>query len=269
MFLAIDIGNTNITCGLFEITAKKISAAPLHTWRLETSASKTADEYGVVCLNILKELEFKQTDITSIGMASVVPTLTSTFCELSKKYFKKNVFILSASTYKDLKTSYTYPDEAGADRIANALAAFEEYKQAAIVIDFGTATTFDCINAQGRYIGGVIAPGPRISAESLAKKTAQLPFAEIKKPQNIIGKSTMECIESGLYYGYIGLVKEILTALKSELHSPKIIATGGLADTMAKELKSITAIDPDITLKGICIAYRQNHLRRVSKKRSI
>jgi type III pantothenate kinase len=250
MFLAIDIGNTNITCGLFKMSAKKIAGAPVYMWRLETSAAKTADEYGVTCLNILKEFKIDPKNITAIGLASVVPALSPVFTEMSKKYLKKEVFVLSADIYN-------YPAETGADRIANAIAAFDLYKQAVIVIDFGTATTFDCVNSLGKYIGGVIAPGPRISATALAKKTAQLPFADIKKPKTAIGQSTMECIESGLYYGYIGLIKEILSALKKELPRAKIVATGGLADMMSKEIKDISEINQNITLNGICIAYQQ------------
>jgi len=253
MFLAIDIGNTNITLGLYGKNENKI----IKIWRIATSKKKTVDEYAVTILDVFHYSGIDEKKVSEIAVASVVPLLDNVFAELTKVYFGKKAFFINSKNSGGLKIPYGNPEDVGADRIADAVAAYKLYGGPAIVIDFGTATTFDCIDSQGRYLGGAIAPGPAISAESLAQRTAKLPLVNIEPPKNIIGKSTVECIQSGLYYGYIGLVKEILARLKNNFKTKvNIIATGGLATLIVKEIPEIKYTVPELTLEGIRIIYQ-------------
>ena len=255
MFLAIDIGNTNITLGLFKINNDKIEKEPFQIWRIATSKKKTADEYAIKILDIFyySDINLEKQKIKNIAIASVVPSLDTVFAELTKKYFNIEAFFINSKKSGGLKYRYTNPDEIGAERIADAVAVYDKYKTASIVIDFGTATTFDCIDKYGCYLGGIITAGPSISAEALSNRTAKLPLVNINVPQNPIGTNTVECIQSGLYYGYVGLVKEILLRLKKQMNDNniKIIATGGLSSLIAKEIKEIDAIVPELTINGI------------------
>ncbi|MBQ3835263.1 MAG: type III pantothenate kinase [Elusimicrobia bacterium] len=255
MFLAIDIGNTNITLGLFKINNNVIDDKPFQIWRIATSKKKTADEYAIKILDIFyySKIDITKEQIQSVAIASVVPSLDNVFADLTKRYFKKDALFISSKNSGGLKFQYSNPEEVGADRIADAVAAYERYKSAAIVIDFGTATTFDCIDKNGCYLGGVITAGPLISAEALTQKTAKLPQVNLSMPAKIIGRTTVEGIQSGLYYGYIGLVKEILHRIKNEMNEDKIkvIATGGLSYLMVKEMEDIEEVIPELTLEGI------------------
>lgn len=255
MFLAIDIGNTNITLGLFKMSSGKIDDKPFQIWRIATSKKKTADEYAIKILDIFyySKIDITKEQIQSVAIASVVPSLDNVFADLTKRYFKKDALFISNKNSGGLKFQYNNPEEVGADRIADAVAAYERYKSAAIVIDFGTATTFDCIDKNGCYLGGVITAGPLISAEALTQKTAKLPQVNLSMPAKIIGRTTVEGIQSGLYYGYIGLVKEILHRIKNEMNEDKIkvIATGGLSYLMVKEMEDIEEVIPELTLEGI------------------
>ena len=255
MFLAIDIGNTNITVGLFAASGNKILPKPQKTWRMSTVKGQTADEYGAMLMDMFFYSGFDSSKIKNIAVASVVPALNAVFEELILKYFNKKAFFVNYKNSGKLKFAVSNPKEVGADRIADAIAAYGIYGGGCVVIDFGTATTFDCIDLKGKYLGGVIAPGPAISAQSLNLKTAQLPQVEMKNPGNAIGKTTIECIQSGLYFGYIGLIKEIIARIKKEMMVKKIIATGGLAELMTGEIKEIKINDPDLTLEGIRIIF--------------
>jgi len=260
MFLAIDIGNTNITLGLFKFKKNIVEKNPVKIWRIATSKKKTVDEYATVILDIFRYSGIDETKLKVIAVASVVPSLDNVFLELTDLYFHKKAFFVTTKKSGGLKVSYGNPEEVGADRIADAVAVYKMYGGPAIVIDFGTATTFDCIDSKGNYLGGAIAPGPAISAESLTQKTAKLPSVNIKLPENVIGRSTVECIQSGLYYGYIGLVKEILLRLKNKMQpGVKIIATGGLANLISKEIKEIKNIIPELTLEGIRIIWQKEN----------
>jgi type III pantothenate kinase len=251
MFLAIDIGNTNITLGLY--VQNKI----IKIWRIATSKKKTVDEYAVTILDIFHYSGIDEKKFKAIAIASVVPSLDNVFAELTEVHFHKKAFFITNKNSGGLKIPYGNPEDVGADRIADAVAVYKLFGGPAIVIDFGTATTFDCIDSRGRYLGGAIAPGPAISAQSLAQRTSKLPLVNIALPKNIIGRSTVECIQSGLYYGYIGLVKEIISRLKGNLESKvKIIATGGLATLIVKEIPEIKHIVPELTLEGIRIIYQ-------------
>jgi type III pantothenate kinase len=260
MLLVIDIGNTNITVGIFRIDGAGTTVqGPVQLWRLSTGKTKTADEYGTAILDLFHYSPFNAADVSAIAIASVVPQLDRVFDDLARTYFKKNAFFVTAATKAIHGIIYDDAREVGADRIADAAAAFALYGGPAIVIDFGTATTFDCINARGDYLGGAIAPGPLISAESLAERTAKLPRVEMVRPDSVIGKSTVKSIQAGLYFGYIGLIKEILKRIKEELpDDPKIIATGGLAGLIVPEIEEVKHIAPELTLEGIRIIWERS-----------
>lgn len=256
MLLAIDIGNTNVTLGVFKLQPGQSSQKLVKIWRLSTNKNMTDDEYGIKILNLLYYSSIDANQIKGIGIANVVPSLNPAFIEMSKKYFNKTPIFVDSSSLNSKKILYDNPVEIGADRIANAVAAFDMFGGPAIIIDFGTATTFDCIDKKGSYLGGVIAPGPAISSEALAKRTAKLPRVEICKPDKVIGKSTIKGIQSGLYYGYAGLIKEILFRIKLEMEDKvKIIATGGLANLIVPEIRGVSKVVPELTLEGIKIIW--------------
>ncbi|GHT45215.1 type III pantothenate kinase [Endomicrobiia bacterium] len=264
MFLALDIGNTNITVGVFDEENRKVLSDPLKVWRMSTINGQTSDEYAAMLMNMFFCLGYDAKKITNVAVASVVPSLNSAFEKLIKKCFNKKAFFVGYKNSGGLIFATGNPKEAGADRIADVVAAYSIYGGGCVVIDFGTATTFDCIDLKGRYIGGMIAPGPAISAQALSLKTAQLPQVEMKKPFRSIGTTTVECIQSGLYFGYVGLVKELISRIKKEIKVNHIIATGGLAGLILSEIKEIKVILPNLTLEGIRIIWEKNN-RRIQK----
>ena len=253
MLLAIDIGNTNITIGLFnKETLEK-------TWRISTSRNNTSDEYGTNILNILSNKDISNKDISAIVMCSVVPPLTTTFIDLFKDYFNISPLIIGSGTKTGIKIMYDSPRDVGADRIVDAAAVLHLYKGPAIIVDLGTATVFDAITANGEYLGGAISPGIGVSAESLYKATSQLKRVELISPKTAIGKTTTHAIQSGLILGYSELIKGMIKRFKEELdNNAKIIATGGLADIISKEVNLFDIIDHDLTLKGLQILYKLN-----------
>ncbi|MAU64770.1 MAG: pantothenate kinase [Dehalococcoidia bacterium] len=253
MLLAIDIGNTNITIGLFnKETLEK-------TWRISTSRNNTSDEYGTNILNILSNKDISNKDISAIVMCSVVPPLTTTFIDLFKDYFNISPLIIGSGTKTGIKIMYDSPRDVGADRIVDAAAVLHIYKGPAIIVDLGTATVFDAITANGEYLGGAISPGIGVSAESLYKATSQLKRVELIAPKTAIGKTTTHAIQSGLILGYSELIKGMIKRFKEELdNNAKIIATGGLADIISKEVNLFDIIDHDLTLKGLQILYELN-----------
>ena len=253
MLLAIDIGNTNITIGLFnKETLEK-------TWRISTSRNNTSDEYGTNILNILSNKDISNKDISAIVMCSVVPPLTTTFLDLFKDYFNISPLIIGSGTKTGIKIMYDSPRDVGADRIVDAAAVLHLYKGPAIIVDLGTATVFDAITANGEYLGGAISPGIGVSAESLYKATSQLKRVELIAPKTAIGKTTTHAIQSGLILGYSELIKGMIKRFKEELdNNAKIIATGGLADIISKEVNLFDIIDHDLTLKGLQILYKLN-----------
>lgn len=253
MLLAIDIGNTNITIGLFNETSL------IETWRIATSRNTTSDEYGINLLSILSNKEISPSNISGIAMCSVVPPLTTTYIELFKNYFNITPLIIGVGIKTGIKITYDSPRDVGSDRIADAAAVLHIYKGPAIIVDLGTATVFDAITESGEYLGGAISPGIGVSAESLYQATSQLRRVELIAPNTAIGKTTTHSIQSGLILGYSELIKGMINRFKKELgDNPKVVATGGLADIISKEVGLFEIIDHDLTLKGLHILYKLN-----------
>lgn len=253
MLFVIDVGNTNIVLGLYK--QQKL----VFDWRIQTDHHATTDEYAMTFKSLLAHVHVSLKDVTGCVISSVVPPITDTFRALSKKYFDLTPIILEPGVKTGLNILYDNPREVGADRIVNAVAASHLYGFPAIVIDFGTATTFDLIDEHGNYAGGTIVPGIKISAESLIGRAAKLPRVEIVKPPNVIGKNSVHSIQAGLYYGYVSLVDGMVERIKQLLPTrPKVIATGGLAELIYGDANSIDLIDPELTLTGLRLIYERN-----------
>lgn len=246
MLLVIDVGNTNTSLGVYR------DDVLLAHWRLTTSPSRTVDEYGVHARNLfeLAHMDFK--DIEAIAVASVVPPLNYTVKRMAEVYFNLTPLFIDHTTDTGLKILYEPASDVGADRIVDAVAAITRHGAPCIVVDFGTATTFNAINSAGEYLGGLITPGIMISSEALFSRTAKLPRVDIKRPLKVIGTSTVAAMQSGLYYGYAGLVDGVLEKMIEEMGTkPRIIATGGLASLIATGSKFIEEVDDTLTLEGL------------------
>ena len=256
LLLVIDVGNTNIVLGVYD--GKKL----INDWRVATNKDKTSDEYGLVIDQIFNYHGLKTSDIDAVMISSVVPPLMHTLQAVSKKYFKCDPYIVGPGIKTGMNIKYDNPREVGADRIVNAVAAYEQYGGPIIVVDFGTAITFCAISKSGEYLGGAIAPGIKISSEALFMRTAKLPKVEIVKPDRVICKNTVNSIQAGLIYGYVGLVDNIIAKMKEELSEEgevkTVVATGGLASLISSESKYINRIDKLLTLEGLRIIYDRN-----------
>lgn len=253
MLLVIDVGNTNMALGVYD------GPQLVTSWRLTTNRERTVDELGILCRNLftLAGLEFSA--VHGIIISSVVPTLDFPLRKMATTYFHLEPVFVDASLPTGMPIRYDNPMEVGADRIADGVAALAKYGSPCVVVDFGTATTFDAISQAGEYLGGVIAPGIAISAEALFLRAAKLPRVDIRHPSSVIGTSTISSIQSGLYYGYIGLVDGILQRLLEELgEQTRVIATGGLAHLIGRASKYIQIIDDNLTLDGLRIIYERH-----------
>lgn len=251
--LAIDIGNTNVTLGVFKGQEMK------GTWRMGTSVHRESDEYAITLLDLLQLGGLKASAIAAAAICSVVPPLTATFADLCRRYFHSEPLIVEAGVKTGIRIAMDNPREVGADRIVDAAAARQLYGAPLIVIDFGTATTFDVVSREGEYIGGAISPGVAAAAEALFNRTAQLPRVELVHPKKAIGKGTVTAMQSGILFGYVGLVEGMVTRIQAELgEKARVIATGGLAGLVAKETKLIEIVEPDLTLIGLRMLYELN-----------
>jgi type III pantothenate kinase len=261
MLLTLDVGNTNTVLGLYRQGSEEL----VTHWRISTLRTQTADEYGVLFLNLFAMRKVEPTEVSSVIIASVVPPLETTLRQVCERYFNLKPMLVEPGIKTGMPILVDNPAELGADRLANGVGAFARYGGPCIVVDFGTATTFDVISAKGEYIGGVIAPGLAISAEALFSRAAKLSRVDVKKPAKVVGTNTIAHMQSGLYYGYIGLVDGILERILNETKSPdssapKIIATGGLARLIVDDSRFIDTIDEMLTLEGLRLIYERNRL---------
>ncbi len=253
MLLAVDIGNTNVTLGVFE--GEQLRA----TWRMATDINQMGDEYAATLLTLLAHHGMRTSDIREAAMCSVVPPLVGTFEDLLHRYFKTQAVVVRPGVKTGVRIVYPNPREVGADRIVNCAAAHHLYRGPVIVVDMGTATSFDIVSKDGEFIGGVIAPGIAIAAQALYTRTAALPRVELVAPEKAIGMTTVSAMQSGIVYGYIGLVEGLLKRVQNELaEKAHVVATGGYAALIADGTKMIDEVNPDITLVGLRLIYQMN-----------
>jgi type III pantothenate kinase len=253
MLLAIDIGNTTVAIGIFD------GARLVKEWRVRSEREKTSDEYGIMLLELLRASDLRTSTIQGAIISSVVPPLTPVFQDVTQTLFAVKALVVGPGLRTGMPILYENPAEVGADRVVASVAAFEKHGGPCIIVDFGTATTFDAVTAKGEYLGGSIAPGIQISAEALYLRTAKLPRIEVAKPKKAIGKTTVASMQSGIYFGYIGLVNHIIAEMAKELgEKPRIVVTGGFAVQLGPEIKASHHHEPHLILEGLRIVYDRN-----------
>ncbi len=254
MILTLDIGNTNIKCAIFQ------GMEPMHGWRIATSRQKTHDEFGILFVNFLRHFGYGVEDIQGLIMSSVVPSVNYTIEQMCDIYLHKKPMQVQPGMKTGINLRYENPRELGSDRICNAVAAYEYYGGPCIFVDFGTATSFGVLSSKGEFLGGAISPGLRLSSDALTERAAQLPKIELVKPEKIIARNTVQNMQSGIVYGYVGQVEYIVRKMRQELREPhaRVIATGGLGRIIAGETACIDVTDPELTLKGLRLLYERN-----------
>ncbi len=253
MLLAIDVGNTKIAIGVFE--GNKMRAS----WMIATDTERMPDEYAALLFNLLRHDGLRTSDVKEAILCSVVPPMVTAFEQLCQRYFEVSPLVVGAGVKTGMSIRMDNPREVGADRIANAVAARHLYGKPVIVIDLGTATTFDVVSSDGDYLGGAIAPGLGVAAEALCQHTAQLPRVEMVRPAHVIGKNTIAAMQSGLIFGYIGLIESIVSRIRQELgEEARVVATGSLAEVIAAEIPVAEEVNPNLTLEGLNLIYKMN-----------
>jgi type III pantothenate kinase len=252
MILALDVGNTNITIGLFE--GEKLE----RNWRLRTVHDQTSDEWGILLRNLFTLGGLESVDVEGIIISSVVPPLDSSLAAMAQRYFQREAHFVTCHTNTGLRILYDNPREVGADRIVNSVAAYERYGGPCVVVDLGTAITFDAISANAEYLGGVICPGIGISVQGLFSRTARLPLVDFRQPESLIGTNTVMSMQSGLYYGTIGMIDGIVERMAQHLGpDTKTVATGGQAELIIAGSKYLEHSDPDLTLEGLQLIWKR------------
>jgi type III pantothenate kinase len=253
MLLTLDVGNTNVTFGVHD--GESLRA----TWRIATTTERLPDEYGVIILTLLQHEDIAPSQITQAVMACVVPDLEPVFEQICRRYFEVSPLHVLTGVRTGLRILYDTPRDVGADRVADAVAAIHHYGPPLIVVDLGTATVFDAINGEGDYLGGAIAPGLGIASEALFRRAAKLQRVELNRPESSIGRNTITAIQSGILFGYVGLIEGIVARMKAELGGDaKVIGTGGYAGLLARETDVINHVNPDLTLEGLRLIYEMN-----------
>jgi type III pantothenate kinase len=253
MLLVLDAGNTNVTIGVYD--GERLVTA----WRLRTDRDQTADEWGIKLRQLFTIAGLKLEQVDGMAIASVVPPVDRPLAEMCRRYFNSDPLLLTVDLDLGIRVDIDNPREAGADRLANAAAAYAEYGGPCVVVDFGTAMNFDVVSRDGAFLGGLICPGIGLAASGLYQKTARLPLVDFREPRSLIGRNTVDCIQSGLYYSVVSAVDGILERVAGELGSDtKFVATGGQAELIRGGSRVLKIVDPDLTLKGLLLAWRKN-----------